>query len=198
MKLWESLRRPDWLAELQAVLILGVVLVAGLGAFQVVRLALGDELTVSLPASAVSGTVDAPLRAGAEVASDQDLQVLVAEPSAAQVVASALTGLPSYLVVVTLLVLLLRLVRSARRDDPFTRATAGRLRVLAVVVLAGGYGAALVESLAGFYLSSQVYDGATTTLDVPLYWLLVGFGLLAVAEVVNRGRSMRAELETVV
>jgi hypothetical protein len=80
-----------------------------------------------------------------------------------------LTARPTFAVVAALLALLLRIVWGARRGDPFTLATVRRPRVLAVVTLAGGY--------LGF---------------------LVGFGLLAVAEVVKRGDAMRAGLETVV
>jgi hypothetical protein len=90
-------------------------------------------------------------------------------------------------------------VRHARRGDPFTPATVRRLRVLALVTLGGGHLGSLVELFASMYLSSTVaVDGVIGVSELPVHWFLVGFGLFAVAEVVRRGHTMRAELETVV
>jgi hypothetical protein len=198
VKWWKNIRRPDWLKELQAVLIVGLVIVGGLGVFGAVA-AGSDSLQVELPASAVSGTVDYGLREGAAVAAEQDVTVTVADPSLEQRVAWVLTALPTYAVVAALLVLLLLIVRHARRGDPFTVAAVRQLRVLAVVALAGGYLGSVVELIAAMHLSSTVAtDGVVGFSQFPLHWFLVGFGLFAVAEVVNRGYAMRAELETVV
>jgi Protein of unknown function (DUF2975) len=198
MKWWESLRRPDWLKELQAVLILGLVVVGGLGAVGAAAAA-GDSLQLELPASAVSGTVDYGLRAGAAVVAEQDVIVTVTDPSLRQRVVWVLTALPTYAVIVALLVLLLRIVWRARRDEPFTMATARGLRVLALVTLAGGYLGSLVELVAAMHLSSTVTtDGVVGFSQLPLHWFLIGVGLFAVAEVIKRGHAMRAELETVV
>jgi hypothetical protein len=198
MKWWESIRRPDWLQELQAVLVVSLVVIGGLGVLGVAA-AGGDSLQLELPASAVSGNVDYGLRAGAAVAPEQDITVTVADPSARQRVVWALTVAPSLAVIAALLVLLLRIVRHARRGDPFTPATVRRLRVLALVTLGGGHLASLVELFASMYLSSTVaVDGVIGVSELPVHWFLVGFGLFAVAEVVRRGHTMRAELETVV
>ncbi len=195
---WESVRRPDWLKELQAVLVLGLVLVGGWGVVGAAA-AGGDSLQLELPASAVSGTVEYGLRAGVAITTEQDVTVTVTDPSLEQRAAWVLTALPTYAVVVALLVLLLRIVWQARRRDPFTLATVRRLRVLAVVTLAGGYLGSLMELIAAMYLSSTVtVDGVLGLSDLPLHWFLIGFGLLAVAEVVKRGYAMRSELETVV
>jgi preprotein translocase subunit Sss1 len=196
MKWSESLRRPDWLKELQAVLVVGLVVLGGLGVFGIVAVG-GGSLRLELPASAVSGTFDHELREGAAVAAEQDVMVTVADPSLEQRAVWVLTTLPTYAVVVALMALLLRVVWLARRDDPFTFATVRRLRVLAVIALAG-YVGFLVELVAATYLSSTVIDGVAGYSQFPLHWLLVGFGLFAVAEVIKRGCAMRAELETVV
>jgi hypothetical protein len=98
-------------------------------------------------------------------------------------------------------VLLLGVLRRARRDDPFLPATVRRLRVLAIVVLVGGPVAFIVETIAAMDLSARVtnrYLGAIFDLTPLGVWLLVGFGFLAIAEVVNRGRAMRAELASVI
>lgn len=197
MKWSESIRRPDWLKELQAVLVVGLVVVGGLGVFGVAA-AGDDSLRLELPASAVSGTIEYGLREGVAVAAEQDVAVTVTDPSLEQRAVWVLTALPTFAVVAALLVLLLRIVWLARRGDPFTLATVRRLRVLAMVALAGGYLGFLVELTAAMYLSSTVIDGVVGFSQLPLHWFLVGFGLLAVAEVVKRGYAMRAELETVV
>ena len=166
---------------------------------QYVLIVLLVSLQLELPASAVSGTVDYGLRAGAAVAVEQDVTVTVTDPTLEQRAAWVLTALPTFAVVVALLALLLRIVWHARRGDPFTPATVRRLRVLAVVALAGGYLAAVVELVASMHLSSTVTtDGVIGFSQLSAHWLLAGFGLFAVAEVVNRGYAMRSELETVV
>lgn len=195
-KWWRA--KTDWLQELQAVLLLGLVM-AGVLTVGGVAGAFGDSLPVELPASAVSGSVDSGLRAGATVLSEQAVTVTVADPSATQRALWLASAAPTNLVVVLLLIQLLRIVRHARRHDPFTTATVRRLRVLAVVALAGGYLAAFAQVLAAMELSGTVLsDGLTAYFELPLYWFVVGFGLFAVAEVVRRGCALRAELETVI
>lgn len=200
MPLYESVRRPDWLKELQAVLVVGLVIVGGLAVFGVgARAAVGGSLPLQLPASAVTGTVDIGLREGVAIEAVQEVTVSIADPTAPQRIVWSLTTLPTHLVVAALLVLLLQIVRRARHSDPFTRDTVRRLRILAVVALAGGYLGFLVELISSMYLSSTVTtEGYLGLAQLQLHWILIGFGLFAVAEVVNRGCAMRAELETVV
>jgi hypothetical protein len=125
--------------------------------------------------------------------------VTVTDPAPVQRLVWVLTGLPTLLVVVAMLFLLLRIVWHARRGDPFTSDTVRRLRVLAVVAVGGGYLAFIAELLAAAGLSSTVItDGFVGASEPPIHWFLIGFGLLAVAEVIRRGGRMRDELATVV
>jgi hypothetical protein len=113
----------------------------------------------------------------------------------------AFTTVPTFLVTITMFVLLLGVLRRARRDDPFLPATVRRLRALAIVVVVGGPVAFVIEMIAAMELSSRVtktHMGTTVDLTSLGIWLLVGFGFFAIAEVINRGRAMRAELETVI
>lgn len=202
MSFLESLRRPNWLGEMQALLVLGLVGTALAVGVTGARTVLGDSPVIArLPADAltdVAGPV-AGLADGVTIGSDSIIEVQIADPSVHQVIAEALTSLPTVLVVLTMLLMLLRIVRRARRGDPFTTGTVRQLRILAVLVIAGGTVAGIVESLAALDLSLTV-DGETayTAWHPPAGWLLAGFGLLAIAEVVNRGAVMRDELDTVI
>ncbi|MFC6016152.1 DUF2975 domain-containing protein [Plantactinospora solaniradicis] len=197
-----KLRRPDWFGEMQALLVLGLV---GTGLAVVVtgvRTVLGDSPVIAqLPADAmtdVAGPV-AGLDDGVTIGPDSIVEVQIADPSIHQVVAEALTSLPTVLVVVSTLLMLLRIVRRARRGDPFTAGTVRQLRILAVLVIAGGAVAGTVENLAALDLSLTVTEEtAYTVWQLPAGWLLAGFGLMAIAEVVNRGAVMRDELDTVI
>lgn len=199
MGVWKSIRRPDWLAELQAVLGIGLAVISAFGVVDAVGILRAESLRVDAPASQVTGEVDHGLRPGITVADNQDLAVVIADPGLRERATYLLTVLPSMLAVLVLLALMFRLVRHARRSDPFTRATVRQLRVLAVVALVGGYLAVLVEMFAELELSGLVVqDALFATINFLPYWLLVFFGLLAMAEVVNRGCSMRDELATVI
>jgi hypothetical protein len=189
-------QKPDWLRELQVALVIGLVVIGALGVATVVT-GLSDPLPVRVSAEGVSGSVG--LRAGGVIAAEQELTVTVAGPSTAQRLWWLVTTLPTGLVIAILLVLLLRIVRHARRADPFTPATVRRLRVLAVVALAGVVLAFPVQLLGSMALSGTVLsDAVAGSAEFPAYWLLVGFGLFAVAEVVRRGCAMRTELAGVI
>jgi DUF2975 family protein len=190
--------KANWLKELQGLLVISLALAAVLTVGGII-LAFGEPLEVRLSATAVTGSVDSGLRAGASVVSDQMVNVVVAEPTAWQQTLWVLSNLPTQLVIMAMLALLLAIVRNARRADPFTAVTVRRLRVVAVIALIGGYLAFFAEVLASFVLSDTVMaDGVMAFSEVPLYWFPVGFGLFAVAEVIQRGCALRDELETVI
>ncbi|MEE6261479.1 DUF2975 domain-containing protein [Plantactinospora sonchi] len=199
MRILDRLRRPDWLAELQAVITCGLVALAVISVASTVSTLNDDQIMVALP----TGLLAAPdgLGPGVTLAAHGTVDVTLSDPTAGQLVASLLTVLPSCLVAATVLGLLLSTVRRARRDQPFRGAIVRRLRALALVVLIGGPLAATAEAIAALSLSSRFTDGGfSSVLDLaPLGpWVLTGFGLLAIAEIVNRGRALRAELDTVV
>ena len=201
MSLRTRWRKADWLSEMQAALMLGTG-AAGVAITVVVwDVVTGAPVVSRVPAEAIaamSGS-SAGLTGGAMVAADSMVEVRIAEPSTAQVIAHALTMLPGLLVVLVMLAMLARIVRAARRADPFTGQTIRRLRVLAISILIGGVLASVVETIAEFNLSSSVTAGSISAQwALPGQWLLLGFGFLAVAEVINRGAMMRAELDTVI
>jgi hypothetical protein len=75
--------------------------------------------------------------------------------------------------------------------------------VLGAVVLAGGAASELTEYItARVLLDSAVSVGlrrwAQPDFHLTFWWLITGLILLAVAEVVRRGRTLRDELDTVI
>jgi Protein of unknown function (DUF2975) len=200
MGIVERLRRPDWLQEMQSMLTFVLVVLALLGVLNVITLVTGDSIVAQVPTRAVAGATG-DLRPGVVIDPDGTVGLLVRNPDAAQLVDRALISVPTYLVAVTVFVLLLGVLRRTRRENPFLPATVRRLRVLAAVVLVGGPVAFTIETIAAMDLSVRVtnrYMGTIFDLTPVGIWLLVGFGFLAIAEVVNRGRAMRAELDSVI
>ncbi|MFY1692178.1 DUF2975 domain-containing protein [Plantactinospora sp. WMMB782] len=196
------LRKPDWLAELQGVVALALLVLVGTIAFHLVGLLRGGPVVARVPAEALPdvGGATAGLRSGAVLGGD--VEVRVADPTPGELVAYQLTGLPALLVGGAVLALLWFALRRARREDPFSAATVRRLRSIGWVGLGGGLLAQVAQVVASFELTARVTaDGvATTTVDLTRtgLLLLLGFGFFATAEIVRRGVAMRAELETVI
>ena len=202
MKVLESLRRPDWLRELHGLLLVGVVVSGVIGVVSVIATLTGQPFDVEVP----SGDVLRPdslvnARAGVVLDADASVYLQVAHPTGGQLGLATVAAFPSYALTTAMLVLLWRLVGAARHTDPFTVATARRLRTLGWLLLVGGPAAWLVRFMAQFALSDTVTTvGPRATLDLgtPAVWFLAGFGILAIGEVVRRGQALRAELDEVV
>ncbi len=110
---------------------------------------------------------------------------------------AVLARIPSLAVYLVFFVLLLRLVRTARRLDPFTALSARRLRFLGGLLAGGAVGAYLAESIirAQLYAALTVARTPVYTWDFPFYAVISGFGLIVVAELLRRGGMMREDLE---
>lgn len=193
----ERLRRPNWLEELQGLLVAGLVLAGIIGAIVIVDLARRRSVEMTVDASGVTGTVDDGLPAGATIDSSQSVQVVVEDPDTGQWVSFILAGALTPVLMVVFIALLLRIVRQARRDDPLSAAIARQLRLLAVVALVGGVAVNVVELLATLHLTGTV-SHPQVVWQPPVLWILVGFVTFTVAEVIRRGNELREELETVV
>jgi len=196
-----SLRRPDWLGELQTLLLLALIISALAVGVGLVTSGFDDTVTFTVPAGSVDGITEVrgPLRDNAAVDPDGSVDIRVTDPSTRQRVLNVLTGLPSYALGLTMLVLLWSTVRMARRVDPFSPAVARRLTVLGFVVIGGGPLADVIQLAATFLGSETVFDGILSASYVASWWwILTGFGFLAMAEIVKRGAAMRAELDQVI
>ncbi len=200
--LWQRLRRPDWLGELQTGLIVSLALGALVAAVEIGSLITGGPVPVELSARDITDVTGASggLAPGVSVAADSTVEAVITDPSIGQLSWYAASRLGQLGVALALLALLLRLVIVARRTDPFTAATVRRLRVLAAVSALGGVATGFLTMFAGLVLSDAATGGRTitTTLSLNIQWLLAAVGFLAIAEVIKRGRALRAELETVI
>lgn len=157
----------------------------------VAGLAGSGDVTARVPVSAAS--VDLPLVDGATV------EVLVADPTAAQLGLYWLARLPVPLAGLAVVGYVAVLLRRARRSDPFTPAMVRGLRGLAALTVAGGVLGTALAAVGEFALAMNVTgDEAAASFPVPVVWLLAGFGFQAVAEIVHRGVALRDELAGVV
>ena len=132
---------------------------------------------------------------------DSGLRLEVEHPTGAQRVWELLATLPDLLLLFSVLFLLWRLVGRARHDDPFTGNIVSRFRALGLLSVIGGPTVWVLESVGAFALSLTLKPMETYALldfAIPGTWLLWGFGMFAIAEIVRRGRSLRAELDGVV
>lgn len=185
--------KADWLKEFHHVLLIAALGTAAVCAVGAVDLIVNDEIVVELQAGS----------AGAQGLDPSTPVVLaVSDPSATQVTLATVAALPTYLLVTAMLLLLHRLVGAARCGDPlFTGRTVGRVRTVGWLLLVGGPVAGALEFVARFALSGTVGSGPNFAVLDPartMIWMLTGFGLLAVAEVVRRGQALRAELDEVI
>lgn len=186
----------DWLrlAETAVSVVLGLTIVFAL--FAVAGAVQRNSVQVPVDAAG-AGVADTP--AGTTLVQNARVEVHVTSATWWQAMLHAVTILPTLVVVITALALLVRLLRHARRGDPFTAATVRRLRWLGGFLFVVGVASDAVEFAAGTLLARTLEPaGATAPYRFSAWWILAGVGLLAVAELVNRGYHMRTELDRVI
>jgi hypothetical protein len=196
----EVLRRTDWLNEMHGVLAIAVALTGIAGAVRTVAILAGQPLDVNVSSEGVlrsEALTDMP----SGVAIDSELRLQVDQPTGIQRGWELLAPLPSFLPMTLALVLLWRLVGQARRGDPFTGDMVSRFRTLGLLLVVGGPAVWLLESIGRFALSATVSSGVpygSIDFAVPTAWLLGGFGMFAIGEILRRGQALRTELDGVV
>jgi hypothetical protein len=151
-------------------------------------------------------------RPGTSLGSTGDLQACVLHPSTGQWTLLALTAVPSLLLWASVLLMIVRLVRHAAQHGPFTARTAGLMRQLGWLILAGcvvvGTLHALgTDLLTDAVLSPQPYASESIAVDAliagPLAALipvpaLAGVALLSFASMTKTGAVMDEELRATV
>jgi Protein of unknown function (DUF2975) len=212
VNLRRGLRRTHWLGPLQTLLTAGLAL-AGLNiALQLALLAQTGHVTVQIPTGYRLEPGPDGIPPDLLIDTGATFQTYVREPTTTQTLLFELTRLPTLAAFLLTLALVLRLVRQTRHHEPFTATTVRRLRILAVIVMASQILAGLVEDGARTALLASVIPQAVPPLSASFLWwwllaglshlaspwLLLGFGFLAVAELINQGHTMRTELAEVI
>lgn len=126
-------------------------------------------------------------------------QVEIAHPSVVEQVLSLLPAVLGSLLVAAVVLLLLRIARSARRDEVFSTANVQRLRVVALLIAVGGSLLQLVEGVCRTELATRTgvaAGGLSVTLSV--LPLVVGLLVAFLSEVMRRGTVLRREVEGLV
>jgi hypothetical protein len=197
--------RINWLTVMWLVLVAGQAIVAVAAIVQVALVAVGSPIEVRLPLADVGGVDDAgksvlPGRPADQVTVGPDswIPAWIKEPTTAQSLLGFARNAPTILVVAAMLTVLLRVVRNARHEDPFTMRNVRLLRILGIIVLIGGPLAEIAEAAAQWALTAPLVDGGEVGGFVFSGWWLVGVAFLAIAEVVNKGVTMRTELDGVI
>ncbi|MFI6757977.1 DUF2975 domain-containing protein [Micromonospora sp. NPDC050417] len=195
-RLRNLLRSRSYLAELQTILVLALIAGAATVIVNLWAIVTGRPISVEVSRGAEGLAATAgSLRPGVDLDRTADVAVVVEHPSGGQLAWYAAQHLPWYLVALFALAMLLVIVRTARREDPFSDANVGRLRMLGWVVTIGSVLAFGIEVIAKMELSATVITGAMgATMEIPFGWLFGGLCLLALSEVVKRGCAMRADL----
>ena len=196
MSVTNRVGRGDWLLAIRIALMVSIGLTMTYGLSIIVAAALREPVT--LPFAVDAGQVG-DLPTGTTLADDATIDVRVDPPTWTQAILHAFTRLPSVVVVVWVFLLLVRVVTDARQCDPFTQGTVRRLRAVGLILMFAGTASDAVQFLAGFALSGTLDTGSFWGNYIFTgIWLMAGVGALAVAEVINRGQVMRAELDQVI
>lgn len=172
--------------------VLGLVLLFGLGgpAWELVT---GGPVraTVDLEQTRVQGVphLVGPVQA----------EVEITHPALSEQLLAVLPAALGALLVAWVLVLLLQVTRSARRDEVFAPANVRRLNAVALLIALGGTALQLVEGVCSTELASRtgVADGGLSV-TVTALPLVVGLLVAFLSEVMRRGTVLRGEVEGLV
>ncbi len=191
--------RRGWLTAAIIAICAALTLVAVITAVTVVRALNGAAFSFGIPTATV-GIPQAPagLEPGVTIDPSGFVDVTVAQPTTAQAAWSLVASLPVLLAAAGLVLVLVIALR-ARRGEPFTRNVVALVRTIGLVVLVGGPLMQAVTGVARSRLAESVlveggHYGPTITLD----WVIAGLCILALAEVIRHGKSLREELDEVI
>jgi hypothetical protein len=134
-----------------------------------------------------------------------DIVVYIEHPSLGQTILRLLAhGLAYAVATIPMIIYARRLVDEAVATHPLTLSMARGLRRLGLIVLLGGFLAELARSVAAIALrQGTIHEGNPLTngewVDgISFWWIVLGFTILAFAQVVEHGCTLRAELDEVI
>jgi hypothetical protein len=130
-------------------------------------------------------------------------QVTVKDPSVAQIVLDLLAHPVAFsLAAIPMIIVAQRLLDRAADTHPFTAEMAAGLRRLGRLILGAGLLALIVNNVAAGLLLHSVAPAADAVtdgrLELELWWLPLGLVVLAFAQIIQHGHSLRAELDQVI
>jgi hypothetical protein len=165
----------------------------------VIALIPGSPVTQELPAAALTG-----LHGVGGVTAGVDpsgwIPFTIHDPSLAQRLLYLLTVLPGLVLVAEIARRMANLLRGAQASDPFTADTARALVAVGKLTAFAGLGAWTLSQIAQGVLSWTMLTSSVTFRphQTPLGWLAVGLIFAAFGQILDRGVTMRAELDTVI
>ena len=161
----------------------------------------GSHVTQALPTAALTG-LDRLGGVTAGVAVDRSgwVPFTIHDPSLAQRLLYLLTVLPGLVLIAEIARRMGHLLRAAQASDPFTASTARALVGVGKLTALAGLGTWILSQVAQGVLSVTMLASGVTFQphQSPLGWLAVGLIFAAFGQILDRGVTMRAELDTVI
>jgi hypothetical protein len=167
----------------------------------VIALIPGSPLTHELPAAALTGLDRVGgVTTGVAVNPSGWIPFTIHDPSLAQRLLGLLTVLPGLVLVAEIARRMANLLRGAQVSDPLTADTARALVAVGKITAFAGLGAWILSQIAQGVLSWTMLSSPVTFRphQTPLGWLAVGLIFVAFGQILDRGVTMRAELDTVI
>jgi MFS family permease len=195
--------KPSGLAGVCYVLVLIAFVVAASGAIvavvqTVVLPALFDDRSVQIQTTVDASAVD-ELPDNASAMDQVPVSVKLKNPSLAESLAALATIIVQLAVAIVVSFLLLRIVDSVRKGDPFKNENVRRLRGIALTLLIGWPIGQLLSQLLGSGLAERAGvpdDGLFLSIGGPVP--VAGVGVLVLAEVFRHGVRLREDVEATV
>jgi hypothetical protein len=161
----------------------------------------GSPVIQDLPAAALRG-LDRVGGVTAQVAVDTSgwIPFRVHDPSLAQRLLYLLTMLPGLVVIAEISRRMANLLRAAQASDPFTATTARELVDVGKLTAVAGVATWLLSQIAQAVLSGTMLTSSVRFQphQSPLGWLAVALIFMALGQILDRGVSLRDELDTVI
>lgn len=207
--------RTDSVA-MRFVLVLGMILVCATMALSLLWITTGlsvgglgqtDRVTVHQPIDAPGTVPDVELSVDdVTIAAESTMTLVFEDPSVTERLMLVLPTLLVQAAALVVLYLVLRVVRSQEKGDPFVPANVRRVHTIAFTVIVASILVPVVRGLAGLFLQDGVVPTEGMVLvafeitlgSAPLVGLLTGLTLAALAEVFRRGARMRDDVDGLV
>ena len=166
----------------------------------VIALIPGSPVTQDLPAAALTGLHGVGGVTAGVVDPSGWIPFTIHDPSLAQRLLDLLTVLPGLVLVAEIARRMANLLRAAQASDPFTADTARALVTVGKLTAFAGLGTWILSQIAQGVLSATMLTSSVTFRphQTPLGWLAVGLIFAAFGQILDRGVTMRAELDTVI